>query len=729
MNVRRTVMQCALGLAGPWAAGCTPTADSPEELGPARGREADTQESPDLVHAQSCDDVQADLEAVLIADMEARLDANLEQALTFNKYGCLYDLYEADSGGLQPNGGGGPDKSGASEYSETNVQVEGVDEADFVKNDGGYVYALADGHFQVLDAWPAAATHRLSSFKLEGEPRRMYVHADTAVIYSSLGPIGEPTPGFGPFGGFYDHYDDVPCTYGYDCEFTGDGRELKITVLDIADRAHPRLEREVYFDGAYLNSRRIGPVVHTAVVSPEISLPGLSYWPEEVEEAMKKCFSGELTALGFTDAELAALFEQLRQSNLAVIAGAPATALLPTIRDTLYLDGAPYTSEGPLAACEDTYMPATGAGRSFVSLVSFAIDESAPPSAVNVLSRPGAVYASADSLYLAVRHDASTPWVKSLGEAAEEGTAVHKFALAQGGAAPEYAASGAARGRLLNQFAMDEHAGALRIATTSGHLPSPDVHSAVSVLVEQGSRLKQVGQVDGLAPGEDIRSVRFDGPVGFVVTFKKTDPLFVLDLSDPQAPHVAGELKIPGFSTYMHLMDDAHLLTIGYDADDQGEFAWFQGVQLQVIDVSDLSQPKLLHKEVIGTRGSTSDAATDHLAFTYFKARDLLAVPMTVCEGGDGGMFGDLMTFSGLMVYRVTAEDGFKLLGGVPHLPPETPQVWSDQCSSWWTRPNSIVKRSAFLEDWVFSIAPELVKVAHLDDLAHPAASVSLQVP
>jgi hypothetical protein len=176
----------------------------------------------------------------------------------------------------------------------------------------------------------------------------------------------------------------------------------------------------------------------------------------------------------------------------------------------------------------------------------------------------------------------------------------------------------------------------------------------------------------------------------------------------------------------MHILDEDHLLTMGYDADDQGDFAYFQGLQLQIIDVSDLSHPVVLDKEIIGTRGSTSAAATDHLAFTFFKARDLLAVPMTICEGGGGGQHGDLMTFSGLLVYRVTVEGGFKLLGGVPHEEPETPQAWSGKCDNWWTQSNSKVQRSVFMEDWVYSIARDLVNVANLDDLAHPVASIPL---
>jgi uncharacterized secreted protein with C-terminal beta-propeller domain len=308
-----------------------------------------------------------------------------------------------------------------------------------------------------------------------------------------------------------------------------------------------------------------------------------------------------------------------------------------------------------------------------------------------------------------------------------EATTVHKFRLYPGSIATDYRGSGVVKGRILNQFAMDEHDEHLRIATTTGHLPSPDVHSTMSVLRDVEGELLVAGEVDGIAPTEDIRSVRFDGDVGFVVTFKKTDPLFVFDLSKADAPKIRGELKIPGFSTYMHLMDDSHLLTIGYDADDQGSFAWFQGVQLQIINVADLEDPRLIHKEVIGTRGSTSEATTNHLAFNYFGSRDLLAIPMTICEGsGSGGSYAHEMTFGGLLVYNVTTDEGFDLLGGVPHATPQSgPDYWS-ACGNWWTNSNSLVQRSIFMESYVYSIAPDKINVAHIDDPAEVLVSIDL---
>lgn len=301
---------------------------------------------------------------------------------------------------------------------------------------------------------------------------------------------------------------------------------------------------------------------------------------------------------------------------------------------------------------------------------------------------------------------------------------MHKFRLREDVAGSLYEGSGIVKGRVLNQFSMGEYEGRLQIATTSGRLPGP-TENTVAVLEPRDGRLEVVGLLDGLAPNEDIRAVRFNGDLAFIVTFKKTDPLFVIDLSDPTAPVVKGELKIPGFSTYLHFLDKTHLLTIGFDADDQGSFAWFQGVMLQVFDVTDIAKPSLLHKEVIGTRGTASEAAMDHLAFNYFAPKKWLAVPMVVCEGGSGGNFGYTMTFNGLMVYEVTIEEGFRYLGGIPHDVAVNPDYYGG-CGTWWSQSSSTVKRSVFLDDYALSVALDALKFSRVEDLEHPVAEIPL---
>ena len=167
----------------------------------------------------------------------------------------------------------------------------------------------------------------------------------------------------------------------------------------------------------------------------------------------------------------------------------------------------------------------------------------------------------------------------------------------------------------------------------------------------------------------------------------------------------------------MHFLDPQHLLTIGYDAADKGNFAYFQGVMLQIFDVADPANTQLLHKEVIGTRGSSSEALTNHLAFTYFPARSALALPITECEAGpdkqSSSAYGKL-TFSGVRVYVVDARRGFGLQGKVAHPTDAAPEYF---CHNWWTRASSEVKRTLFYDDYLFSISGGTMKVNHLDSL------------
>jgi uncharacterized secreted protein with C-terminal beta-propeller domain len=255
-------------------------------------------------------------------------------------------------------------------------------------------------------------------------------------------------------------------------------------------------------------------------------------------------------------------------------------------------------------------------------------------------------------------------------------------------------------------------------------VPSPDVHSTLTVLSHQAGGLVELGKLDNIAPKEDIRSVRFDGDRGYVVTFKKTDPLFVFDLTDAAKPTLTGELLIPGFSTYMHPLDDTHILAIGFMADEMGSFAYFNGIQIQIFDVSVLSDPKLLWKKEIGTRGSNSEALTNHLAFNYFAPKKMLALPITVCEGGGDGSYGKL-TFAGLMAFDVSIETGIEEHGRMPFLDPAEVAA-TTECNKWWTDSKSLVKRSIFMDDFVYGLSDAQLRVAGLDTMSSVLASVPL---
>ena len=692
-----------------------PVTTNPETKPPAKEPEPPAGPVYALQPVADCDEAEALIRKQAIADMNAKLDASKKQG---SWQWCTLPSSPALPGGAPgappppqnaptsaPNTAA--DSSRAGSTSMTNNQVAGVDEADIIKNDTKYVYAAMNGALRIIEAWPAAQAHEIANVKLEGIAKKLFVLEDRALVYVSVprtAPVNNTADRALPPS--LPHATQSECTYGYDCEFGGDGTATALLVFDISDRKAPKQLRRIDLSGSLLAARRIGSAVHTVAVTPELVFPGVSYYPPGLG-----C-SAQATAQD----QLEKAYEELRKKNISIIESTDLGDFLPSVRE----GGNEYGANN----CDALYRELAPSGAAFTSVVSVDLKTSDAPVVSTVLSKPGAVYASAEALYMAVIQDGLSTLPAVQGDSQKLGSKIHKFRIGADPKATAYLASGTVKGHVLNQFSMDEHQGYLRVATSWGKVPMTNVHSTISVIGQREHELALVGSVDNIAPMEDIRSVRFDGERGFIVTFKKTDPLYAFDLSKPSAPKITGELKIPGFSTYMHMLDDTHLLTIGYDAADQGNFAYFTGVLLQIFDVTDPTQLKLAHKTVIGTRGTSSEALTNHLAFTLFNGK--LAVPMTICEGGDtNGSFGTNMTFSGLIVFDIGVDTGIKERGRVAH-PMEGTSYDNAGCANWWTRAGSVVQRSVIMDDFVYSIALNVMRVQNLDMLGKDVAAVSL---
>jgi uncharacterized secreted protein with C-terminal beta-propeller domain len=599
-----------------------------------------------------------------------------------------------------PSGGGGAAGStGATEYSTTNTQVASVDEADYIKNDGNTIFVLGKDGLHVIDAWPAAETKEVARVALPGSPRRMFLLDNRLVVYTQLASSG--TKG----GAGYSNPSDQGCTYGYGCRFTSEGGRTQILVFDVSTPGAPVELMRYEMSGGYVASRRIGSNVYTVVHDAGATeVAGLVY---------------TLTASSYE--ELQAKYAQLLADNNAKIDGSPDDFFLPWITTTK-----PGSGTASVSPCQYALSTQYAQGGSFVSINTFDMTTLGAPTRTLLASNAGFVYASATSLYMAVdraseTNYASTSYMSSSYQASD--SFVHKFKL--DGTDTAYAGSVTLPGHILNQFAMDEFEGVLRVASTKGWVPSADVASYLTTYGVQAGKLGQLGQVGGIAPTEDIRSVRFDGDRGYVVTFKKTDPLFVFDLTDAAKPMLKGELLIPGFSTYMHPLDKTHILAIGFDADDMGDFAYFDGIQIQIFDVSELSNPKVAWKTVIGTRGSNSEALTNHLAFNYFAPKKMLALPITICEGGGNGMSGSKLTFAGLMAFDISLETGISEHGRLPFVE-VTPTIAASECGKWWTNSQSLVKRSLFMDDFVYGLSDAQLRVANLVAMSSVLQSVPL---
>lgn len=664
---------------------------------------------PTLVRREGCSIDTASLRAQALERMNRTVDSAFVTYLNL----CLPQNYNptvtvnGGSGVVVPPSAPTAPTDAPRRFTETNVQEAGVDEPDFIKTDGEYFYVATGGQVVIIDAWPPEAAAEVSRIGVPGEARALFVRGDRLVVYARLFASAPDS-----FARVLESLFAKPCTYGYSCDVRGDGSQTWIGIFDIANREAPELLRELESSGSFLSARRIGASVHT-LMDDGIRLPPMRFVPEPVA-GFDPSLPAELACVpGLGFAAVQALFRDLHDENARIIAEAPRSAFEPRVSDS--------ASDDPLEPCERPYTPESSEvqtlfrstlSMNLLTLASLDLDEQEAASLTSVETPPGTSYASEDAYYVAVRTSQLATGVPS---GAADRTLVHKFALRR--ASTRYAASGAAKGRVLNQFALDERDGVLRLAATSSFAPNPDAHSTVSLLEERDGRLEVIGMVDNLAPTEDIRSARFVADRGYVVTFKKTDPLFVLDLAEPTSPRVLSELKVPGFSTYIHPIGHDRLLTVGYDADDQGSFAWFTGIRLQLFDVGEPTLPALLDVEVIGTRGSSSEALTNHLAFTFAEDEGLLALPLTVCENSaGGGAAGETLAFSGLAVYQVSDDSGFDLSGRVEH-PPLTETAEPPDCFTWWSEATSAVKRSFFFDDYVYSASNEALKLNALGRL------------
>ena len=617
----------------------------------------------------SCEAAISHVREVALEAMNRRIDAALSSYLAGG--GCYRGGYgeDASDGNPRPSPTTGPQQG-----TGTNNQVSGVDEADFVKNDGQYIYLAQNGVLRIIDAWPADQTHEVSKTPLAGIPRKLFVHGDRALVYVAIG-------------------DDTPrqeCTYGYDCELTGDGTTTRALVFDITDRAAPRLEREIALPGSLIAGRRIGNTVHTVVTTNPDPFQGVRDYPEDAD----LCGYNSLVDQPPMSYRIAArrAFERLRADNRRIIEATDVTAILPVIVDSLHATDT--------AACTSMYASQVTDGAAFMTLASLDLTATAPVTSSTIVSRAGAVYASSDALYMAVPHASDDPGTN------QQTSCIHKFAISEVPDATTYIGSGTVVGRPLNQFAMDEHEGYLRIATTDGRVPDPDVESRVTVLAEEGDALVTIGLVAGIAPTETSAYASTESRLRRHLPEDR--PLFTFDLGD-SAHHACSAAKIPGSrpTCTCATVTTCVVATTPRPRD----FEYWDGVLLRSRR-HDPATPTLAHRHVIGTRGSSSEALTNHLAFTWYREESLLAVPMTVCEGGDDGGYGDTMSFSGRMLFDVATATGIAEHGRVRH-----PVPTDITCGNWWTDADSAVKRSLFLERFVYSISDAHLKVQSIDAL------------
>lgn len=634
------------------------------------------QEDVRLTRMSSCVELEDYIEDTAIRQMRADID-----------HWGWYGLPEATAGGdrAQNDGSGGP-----RDYTSTNVQVDGVDEADFVKTDGERIFVLSGQKLYLSRSWPAEDLALLDTATITGWPLEMFLDASGRVIvFSSWWPsYGQTSDGFGcgPWG-------------------CGGWRPYTRVAVYSTSQDRLRLERAVYLHGSYVSSRRIGDATRV-VLSEQLRMPAdLQWWPD---------FQGdpERDPEGYQRAKDAMMAHNARRIR--------AQTLADWVPDAFYGDPAdPSVLE---RRCDAFHRPNTPTRLGLTTVHTLDLGPTPSTSRVSVLGEVQEIYASRERLYLASPH-----WWWSVLAGQRNHTYLHALDISQ----PEttsYLGSGGVPGYLIDQFSMDEHTGFLRVATTVDRWDADSTServrttNRVTVLARSNGRLIQTGAVTGLAPGERIQSARFVGERGFVVTFEQVDPLFTLDLGNPFAPRVVGELKVPGFSSYIHPLDADHLLTIGVDLpepDANGRLDWSQrAIKLSVFDVSDFALPREQFTERVGTSNGWSEANWNHKAFNWFDARKTLAIPFSDYRPDASDYWGGFV--SDLRLFEVDLQRGITPKGRI-----SMRDLFIEQRAPEWSWSYSPeVRRSVMADDYAYAISDAGIRVVDMRRPSVPLATV-----
>jgi uncharacterized secreted protein with C-terminal beta-propeller domain len=478
------------------------------------------------------------------------------------------------------------DAGGEVAHSGTNVQVLGVDEPDMVKTDGERIVVLSEGTLIVADVTgpEPRVTGRLQigDFSVQS----LFLSGDTVLLFGSAwSPVM-------PLAEFETSIAPVP-----------ESPKVQLIEVDISDE--PEMVRTMDIDGRFVSARMVEDTVRLVMSSGPVGLE----WSYP------------------TGAGLRAEREAV-EANREIIRNSNVDNWIPfyVVTDA----SGEITAESTLFECERANHPAEFSGLDMLSVVTIDIGSGLQVvDATGVLATGDMVYASAESVYVATQ--SWQVWQSGRSGSVEDrpqeiSTEIHKFDISSD-RVTDYLASGRVSGYLLNQFAMDEHDGLLRVASTTSPTWWGDgfeSESRVTVLEEQDGGLAEIGMVEGLGKGEQIYSVRFIDDAAYVVTFRQTDPLYTIDLADPTRPRVVGELKILGYSAYLHPVGDGLLLGIGQDATDTGQV---KGTQVSVFDVGDPADPQRIDQFTL-SEGSSSQVEYDHHAFLYWEQTGLAMVPV-----------------------------------------------------------------------------------------------------
>ncbi|MFA5031020.1 MAG: beta-propeller domain-containing protein [Patescibacteria group bacterium] len=598
--------------------------------------------------------------------------------------------------------------SSSDDYSKTNVQVEGVDEGDIVKTDGSYIYTVVGTTVEIVKVGSDNSLSIESTIAIDGYPQNMYINGSRLVVYGTDTSYStEP------------YYDLLPRS---NSSFTF------VKIFDVSDHAKPEKIRDLRFEGNYVDSRMIGDYIYMVTSNPTYQIM-TNPIPLMVEDGTVKSFDmstggvyyldGSYDNYSFTRVNAIPVLNDNEDVSAQVYL-LSSTEQMYVSETAMYLTYTKYVSEQQiqLEALRSVVEPKlSAADKQKIKDI-----QDAPAHVLSYYDKQQKMYqvfaiyveqlsASEQTKIEADIEAYVTKKYKDISKELEK-TVIQKVQIS--GSKLTLGATGEVTGHVLNQFSMDESGGYFRIATTKSSTWSQfaqETDSYNNLYILDGD-LKQVGKAEDLAKGEQIYSVRFMQNRAYIVTFKQTDPLFVLDVSNPQSPKVLGELKVPGFSSYLHPYDDTTLIGFGKEADENGRT---KGLKISLFNVADPANLKETATYTIGDAGSDSIALYDHKAFLFSKEKNLLVIPATVYESTDGSYYGSV-TSNGAMVFNITPTS-IELRKTISHVDTTKNDAKVYDSYMGYTYYDSSVKRSLYIGKNLYTISDQFIKVNDLETL------------
>ena len=602
---------------------------------------------------------------------------------------------------------------GSPGYSETNVQVAGVDEPDFVKNDARYIYVISGSTLTIVDAYPASSASILSKTDIEDTPREIFISGDRLVLLksgTSQLTESELTQGTDVAAKVammpprYPYYRSAPVTHA--------------VFYDISDRAHLKLLKDYTIDGDYVNARMIGDTVYLLSresvypYNDRIIVPAVRDNEKVIITPDVYYFDNPERQYDFTTViSFDARTGDTKDAKTYLVGSGNIVYVSP---DAMYVSYQKYNN---------IYRPMRGIVKPAMGVVQSSMGSvgSASPLSVSSVIKDFNTMNEADKQAAIAEMKSGEQEAIRKKEIDQSTTIIHKIGINNG--AISYIAKGEVPGYLKNQFAMDEYGGNLRVATTSEVWTTKGQYEYNNVFVLD-SAMKTIGSLTHIAEQEKIYSTRFIGDRLYMVTFKRIDPFFVIDLSTPTSPKILGKLKIPGYSDYLHPYDKNLIIGIGKEtsANDWGGVST-QGLKLALFDVSDVEHPRQVGKVEIGDAGSDSAALSDHRAFLFDKAKNLLVIPARVVKQDavqEKKLSGDQpQIWYGAYVFGVSPDTGFVLKGTVEH-------GMGSSGYYYYGSSRNEVKRSLYIGDTLYTLSSAKILANSLNQINTTVATIQL---